>query len=337
MTPPDPAIIDMHCHWVPEALAEALRARAAPPRIEARDGGEILLAYREGLPFRTAMTDVAARLAFMDRTGVACQVLSMPGLFGVDSLPADQAAPLVRLFNDGLAALVAEHPGRFAGIAALPLADPDASVAELRRAIGEHGFVGAILPADGFATRKTAEAYEPVIEAGNALGAHLFVHPGPVPDPAAGGPGLPPDVDNANQRHITLGVQARLSEVVMTLAMTDLMAPFSNVTVQVANLGGNMPFMIDRLDEVSRSRTPDEPLPSTRLRNVYVDTSTFGPRSVALAAQVFGADRVLVGTDHPIFSSERMFAAIAGAPLSEADRALIRSGNAARILAGTGK
>ena len=52
---------------------------------------------------------------------------------------------MAREVNDHLAAAVAKHPTRFAGFAALPMASPDACAAELRRAVKDLGFVGALI------------------------------------------------------------------------------------------------------------------------------------------------------------------------------------------------
>ena len=185
--------IDWHCHWLPPDLAEALRARASAPRIVAEPGGERLEVYRESLPVGPELIEIGRRVGFMDRHGVARQVLSLPGLFGIDSLPVDDAAPMVRAFNDALATAIAERPERFAGFAALPLADPAAAVEEFKRALARPGFVGAILPADGFLTRAEADRLAPVLEAADAMAAHLFIHPGPMPgaEPGAAGGAAP--------------------------------------------------------------------------------------------------------------------------------------------------
>ena len=323
-------IVDWHVHWLPPALADALRSRTRPPRIVDGPEGERLDVHREVLPVTPALIEAGARLDFMDRQGVSRQVLSLPGLFGIDSLPADEAAPLVRLFNDALAGLIANSPARFSGLAALPLADPAAAVAELTRAMATPGFVGAILPADGFLTRREAEAWAPLLDAAKALRAHVFIHPGPVP---ATGAGPPPDYgDNVNLRHIVLDVQARLSAVTVTLTLTDFLDGFPDITVQIANLGGSVPMLVERMDHVSSRRTPDAPLPSSRMSRIYVDTSSFGPRGIALAALTFGADRVLLGTDHPIFDTERTLAAIRSSGLPEAGIAGILGGNSSAIL-----
>ena len=318
-------IVDWHVHWLPPDLADALRARAQPPRIVGSPEGERLDVHREVLPVTPTLIESGARLEFMDRHGVSRQVLSLPGLFGIDSLPVDEAAPLVRRFNDALAGLMADLPDRFSGLAALPLADPAAAIEELARAMIRPGFVGAILPADAFLTRREAEAWAPLLEAANTRKAHVFIHPGPVPP---GGAGPPPDFgDNANLRHIVLDVQARLSAVTVTLMLTDFLDAFPDLTVQVANLGGSVPMMVERMDHVSSRRTPDAPLPSARMGRIFVDTSSFGPGSIALAARTFGADRVLLGTDHPIFDTQRTVAAIRASGLPDDAVAGILGGN----------
>lgn len=76
------------------------------------------------------------RLPEMDDNGIAMQVLSLtvPGI-EADPDPA-RAVASARFVNDYLAGVIGDHPGRFAGFAALPLQDPDAAVEKLERAVG---------------------------------------------------------------------------------------------------------------------------------------------------------------------------------------------------------
>ena len=107
--------IDLHAHWVPPALAAALRERSgAVPRIEPLpDAGERLVMPIGTLGFHPGYVEPGLRLAFMDRAGVQRQVLSLPGLFGIDSLPLAQAQPLVRAdlrYTNGFALSWGEAP-----------------------------------------------------------------------------------------------------------------------------------------------------------------------------------------------------------------------------------
>jgi predicted TIM-barrel fold metal-dependent hydrolase len=326
---------DFHAHWIPDALAAMLRKRTQAPRIApAEDGGERIHIHRESLAFGPAFSDLDARVRFMDEHGVARQLLSLAGLFGVDCLPVGEALPLVRLYNDATAAACRAHPGRVLGLAALPLADMDAAAAELDRARRALGLAGAILPCDGFLSAAQAERLRPLFEAGNRLGAHFFLHPGPLPATLAlAAESGPPIADNAEIRHTTLNVQARISQAMVTLLFTDFLEPYGNVSVHVANLGGMLPFVIERMDHVSRERNPDAPPPSTRVRRVHVDCASLGPRAIELAVAVFGADRVLLGTDCPIFSTAYSLGSIAEARISEPDRQKILRANADVLLA----
>ena len=73
-------MIDMHAHWKPAELADALRARTREPRIE-RDpsGAEVLQSRMGAQPLASAFDDVDAHLAQMDRLGVEQSVLSLRG------------------------------------------------------------------------------------------------------------------------------------------------------------------------------------------------------------------------------------------------------------------
>jgi predicted TIM-barrel fold metal-dependent hydrolase len=322
--------IDCHAHWIPPLLAEALRRRRAAPRIVSTEDGERFFTYQGNRPFNAALSDLEARRALMRGYGVETQVLSLAGLFGVDCLPVEESVPLVRIFNDAVVEAQREFPNAFLGLAALPLADIRLACAELERAC-MRGLRGAILPADGFRTVATAARFSPLFEVGERLRAHFFVHPGPV-EPLQEVQVRDVRGDDAWQRHIVLETQARLSEVMMTLNFSDYLNPYPAVTVQIANLGGTIPFLLERMDEVTRER-PGVPLPSMKPSHCYVDTASFGARAIELAVACFGADRIVLGTDCPIFDSARLLKALADARLDIDTLERIRFRNARDLLA----
>jgi predicted TIM-barrel fold metal-dependent hydrolase len=321
--------IDLHAHWVPPPLAERLRERVTVPRLQrSAYGGERLLMPIGTLSFSEHYVDPALRLELMDRCGIDRQLLSLPGLFGIDSLPLHEAAPLVRLFNDRCAELCRSHPGRFSALAALPLADMDAAVAELQRARRELRLLGAILPVDAFLSEQEAFKLVPLLEAGDALGAHFFVHPGRRAD---GGP-LPPSPPDHDLARRALAVQHEVGEAMVTLLLSELLDPYPNVRVQVANLGGTFPAVVERMDHMVLLRDPGRTLPSSRAQRVWVDCASLGARAIEQAVAVFGADRVVLGTDCPIFDTGRTLRAIREARLSQAERELVLGGNARELL-----
>lgn len=325
-----PHAVDMHAHWTPPSLARALRGRERIPRIEGAHGQETYHSLYGSRPLASLEMSLDERIEWMGANGVALQMLTLPGLFGVDSLPVQEVAPLVALFNDEAARACREYPRHFLALAALPLADINLACEELRRACGL-GLRGAILPVDGFVTLEAARYFEPLLDLAAGLDCHLFIHPGPVPGDG-GRQHAPPAQDSAWLRHIVLGTQARLSEAMVTLNLSGLLDPWPDLTVQVANLGGALPFYMERIGEVYRRQLSDLRPMAPHLRRCFVDTSSFGPQSIAMAVNCFGADRVVFGTDCPIFSGEAMQAALNAAPISDEARDLVCQGNARRLL-----
>src|SRR5713101_2624909 len=93
-------MIDMHAHWRPAEIADALRARTREPRILRNpDGVEVLKSPRMGEePLAKAFDEVDFHLARMDRQGVEVSVLSLLGSFcWIESQPLDVSRPLRRL------------------------------------------------------------------------------------------------------------------------------------------------------------------------------------------------------------------------------------------------
>ena len=327
--------VDMHAHYLPQALAEHLRQRRVAPCIETLpDGVERLRLPIGTLKFSAAYVDMAARIALLDQVGVQRQLLSLGGLLGIHSLPLAEAAPLTRVFNDDVGALCRRHPDRFLGLAALPLADTAAAVSEFRRARRELRLIGAILPVNAFVTVAEAEKLRPVFAVANELGGHIFVHPGRRPDEVPQAPNVaqrPLLRDNDLARR-ALDVQTKLAEAMITLLFSDFLDAYPNVSVQVANLGGTLPAVVERMDNVAKLRTPGDVLPSSCLRRVYVDCASLGPRAIELAAAVYGADRILLGSDCPIFRADSTLAAIHEAGLTDDERKMILAGNATALL-----
>ena len=240
--------------------------------------------------------------------------------------------PLCRRVNDRFSAICQQHPGRFAAFAALPLTDMTAAAAELDRVFGLPGMVGAQLPGNYFLTRNDAEAVRPLLEVANRHKAVLLIHHGPRPGDAF--PKVGGDTDNARRRNGTLDMQASLSSVMVTLCLTDILADYPDVTVVVHNLGGNIPYEVERMDHRSLLDTPDEELPSARFRRakVYVDCNSFGPRAIEAAVALYGAERIVCGTDGSAFGVDWTRKALADAQIDEASRQQILHRNATAML-----
>jgi predicted TIM-barrel fold metal-dependent hydrolase len=328
-------MIDMHAHWRPAELAEAMRSRTKEPRIvKSPDGTETVKSRMGDEPLSKAFDNAESYLAQMDRQGVKTSVLSLLGQYcWIESQPLETSIHLCRLVNDGLSAACAKYPGRFAAHAALPLVDMPAAVDEFERALALPGMIGAQLPGNAFLDAKGAEKMRPLMDAANRHRAVLFIHHGPWPgDPF---PKVPGDIDNARRRNGTLDMQASLSSVMVTLCLTDYLAPWPDLTVYVHNLGGNIPYEVERMDHRCLLDTPKETLPSERFRRakVYVDCNSFGPRAIEAGVRLYGAERIVCGTDGTAFGVDWTRKAVAESEIGAEARERILNGNAAALLA----
>jgi 6-methylsalicylate decarboxylase len=109
----------------------------------------------------------------MERGGVTTAMLSWFSSFAAPSL-RQQAA---RDINESGARLVADHPGRFALLANLPLPDIEASLAELAYGLGTLRAVGVCLSTNDGSRWLGDKYYDPLFAELNRLKAVVFVHP----------------------------------------------------------------------------------------------------------------------------------------------------------------
>jgi len=65
---------------------------------------------------------------------------------------------------------------------------------------------------------------------------------------------------------------------------------------------------------------------------VYVDCNSFGPRAIEAAVSLYGADRIVCGTDGTEFGCDWTRKALAEAQIGQEAREQILNGNAAAML-----
>ena len=107
---------------------------------------KFILGYTlEGVRYRgSPFMEVDLRLAAMDEAGIDYQVLSPNPLTYFHHIDPADALAFCRRHNDVLAELVARHPDRLAGFAALPMQSP-AAAASSRTPAGRRGRVAFVV------------------------------------------------------------------------------------------------------------------------------------------------------------------------------------------------
>lgn len=355
---PRNGVIDWHAHWIGPSVVSRLRQRTAAPRYVAGSKGELFSVEPGGAvsknPQSAAWYDVDLRLRHLDEVGVERQVVSWVGAAYENVLSPEEARPFWRAQNDDLAALVKKHPTRFLGLATLPTSNVTWAAQELERAHGELGLLGATLPLDAFVTLAGARALAPIFAVAQKHKSHIYVHRGPAHASIPGqlaefGPanpylGLPASATGNDQSDALPGdpafararlvVFTRLAVGVITLALSDFLDDYPDVTVQLPMIGGVTPIIAEQIDLLGAR----DGRPSTRpqFRRVYLDTGATGrgPLSIALAAQAFGADRILFGSDYgPVASVRPYVEGVTRAALTDVQRQQIFVENGRALLA----
>ena len=299
--------VDVHQHlWTP-ALVEALRARRTPPYL---DGWTLHVAGSAPFAVDPAAHVVGARAAQARADGLALAVVALSSGLGVETLPPDDAAPLLAAYHAGAAAL----PAPFAAWAAANLVAPDPAALD---ALLRSGFVGLELPASALADDAGWAHCAPLLEVLEHHGRPLLVHPGP----AAAAPGAAPAwwapvVDYVPQMHAAWYAFRAFGR-----------PAFPRLRVCFALLAGLAPLHGERLR--ARSGAADAAAARGRVDpDAFVDTSSYGPRAVDAVVRVLGVDVVVHGSDRP-------WAASQPTGLGPAAEAVVRCDNPWRLLRGT--
>lgn len=321
-------IIDFHNHFYPAAYLDALGSGQSRVQVTIDDDGNPRLHYPGDYNIAVrGHRDIAYRAGVIEDLGVT-QLLSLttPGTHVEE--PAT-AVTLARLVNDGFAKIVSDYGGRFLAMATLPLCDPEASAKELERALRQLHFAGAMVFSNINGVALSDPRFLPVWEMANDLAAVIHIHPT-----------SPAGVDAMKDFWLMplVGFPLDTTLAAASLVFSGTVERFPRIRWALGHLGGAIPYLAERLDRgfhaFAECRTNIHRPPSTYLKEFYYDSVNFDPDALQLAIAFAGTDHILAGSDYPhqIGDLPKMISSINALPLSDADRAGILGGNAARLL-----
>jgi len=296
---------DVHQHLWPEAFLAALARRREAPRLVWTGGAWVFHAAGEPVCTIDPGDHDPVRRAEQARADGVGEVLIAPSCpVGVESLPAREAEQILAAYHEGVAALGPP----FRAWAASGLVAPDPSDLAERLAAG---FVGLCMPAGAFAVPEETPRIAPLLDVLVTRGAPLLIHPGPAP--WAPGRHVPPDAPAWWSALTTYVTQMHRAWFVFDRFVRP---EFPALRACFAMLAGLAPLHADRV----RSRGIQPPGPDGV---TYLETSSYGPATVAAVADVVGEQAIVFGSDRPIIDS-------APAPAC----ARFTRGNAARLIHG---
>ena len=291
--------IDVFCHILPQPYFQRM--------VQAASGSDYMQKRVRAIQ---ALVDLETRWRFMDACGDYVQVISLAAP-PIEALgPPERTPELARVANDSMAELVARYPDRFAGfVASLPMNNPEAAVAEARRAVLELGARGVQIFTNVNGAPVDGPEFEPLFAAMEQLDLPIWIHPTRPPT----FPDYP--VENRSRYDLwwAFGWPYETSVCMARLVFAGVFDRYPGLKVITHHMGGMVPFVEGRLgwgldqlgtrtdyvqDVEARARLKERPY--QYFRRFYADTALFG----ALAATecgiaFFGSERVLFATDFP--------------------------------------
>lgn len=287
---------DLHQHAWPEPFLAALSARTDGPRtrVEADGSWRLLLPGEPDCVLGECEIDLHRREGALFAAGIDRALLVPPLAIGVDGLDPDESRGLLTSWHEGVLA----HGGPFGVWAAVPSRDPQPR--DLRLALAR-GAIGLALPAAALADADALERFGPVLEELARADRPLFVHPGA---PAGGAPAGRPD--DAPWWPALGDYTGQLLRAWATWLDRGHRA-HPTLRVAFAALAGGGALMLERL------AARGGPVDLARSGQVVYETSSFGPRTIAAAAQAVGVDSLAFGSDRPVVAPEEQHVpAVAG-------------------------
>jgi aminocarboxymuconate-semialdehyde decarboxylase len=293
-------VVDAHAHVIVPGLGAEVERRAGA-QVVRYGGREIRSALRE-------FSDVPRILEEQDRAGVDVVVLCpWVNLCGVE----------VERQNEALASYVSE---RVLALGTVDPSDPE----QLRELMRDGRLAGVELPAAPGGVFLGDERFRGFWAAAEESDALVFVHP------ATRGFALP--VLEEHYLWNTLGNPFETTVTAAHMVAAGVLDDHPSLRVLLAHGGGVLPALRGRL---AHEQTIHEPGRDVRaaIGRFYVDTVVHDVEVLRGLVELFGAERVLLGSDYPFdMGVERPAEVVRALGLDAEDEARILGGNALGLL-----
>jgi len=277
----------------------------------------------------------ALRIADMDATGIARQILSITAP-GVQVFDAPTGSALARLCNDYMSDGIRRYPERFSGLAAIAPQDPAAAARELERAVKTLGLKGALINSHTRGEYLDDPKFWEIFEAAESLDVPIYLHP-TAPPASMIRPFLERGLDGA-----IYGFAAETGLHLLRIIVGGVFDRFPKLHIVAGHLGEGLPYWLFRIDfmhgrMVAANRyasvTKLQRRPSDYIKeNLYITSSGMSWAPPILYAQsVLGVDRVLYAMDYPYQFVPEEVQVTDDLPINAADKKMFYQSNAERV------
>lgn len=219
-------------------------------------------------------------------------IVSPPPPFFRQGLEPDACAAWVRALNDGILDALGDRPG-LSALAYLPLEHPEVALAEHERRRADERWAGFCGSAGGQSRSLADAGLSDLWRRLDDDAALLLLHPGTSPDQRL----------EEFYLHNLLGNPVETAVAAAQLVFGDVLPRHPALRVLLVHCGGCVPDLVPRWDRgVATGRPGLKPLserPSVAVRRFFVDCLVHDAGAVDRAVEVFGEDRLVLGSDWP--------------------------------------
>ena len=321
-------IVDTHAHFVPASLLEALKSerRLFPSVKVLAEGAGTKLAFAGGeatRPVSPKLIDLGQRKDWLAKQKIDCQLAGgWLDMFGYE-LPAAEGADWCRFVNEHMLAAVAGLPA-VRPLACVPLQSGKLAASVLEEALGQ-GFKGIMIGTQpkGMGGTLDDPDLNPFWESASAKKVPVFVHPMFVcGDDRLGAY----DMVNA------IGRLADTSIALTRLIYSGHLQKYAGADLIISHGGGALPYALGRLQRNNAIHPNQYADALDGFRRLYFDTVLFDPRALRFLCDLAGADKVVLGSDHPFpIGDDNPTLVVEQASLGDSERRAILGETAKRL------
>jgi aminocarboxymuconate-semialdehyde decarboxylase len=288
--------IDLHNHVVPPTVIDALSKN--PTRygmsIEEKDGKRYFNSHGRPAELQPVFYDADAKVEWMDRNRIDIAAICVGPPIYFYWLSPEIGLEAAKLANDGIAQMVEKRPDRLRGMAHLPMQDPDAAIAELERVVKEYKFKGVEVGTSIEGVELANPRFRKVLKTIEQLGCFLFTHP--YQCLAEGG------MDEYYLKNF-VGFPLDTTLMVAHLMYSGALDELKDLKILLPHGGGYVPYQIGRFihgfNVRPEPKMKTQTSPADLLRRFYFDALTHDAQAARHLINRVGADRVVIGSDHP--------------------------------------
>jgi aminocarboxymuconate-semialdehyde decarboxylase len=291
--------IDIHSHILPKNIPDFRKKfgygefitldHYKPNCAKMMQGGKF---FRE---VKSNSWDADVRTSEYNKYQVKKQVISTVPVLFCYWAKGEDGLEISRFLNDDIAKTVNNSPDNYFGLGTLPLQDPELAKEELRRCMKELHLQGIEIGTHINNWNLNDENLFPVFKEAEKLGASIFVHPW----------------DMMGQEKMQkywlpwlVGMPAETSLAICSMIFGGVFEKLPKLRVAFAHAGGSFPGTIGRIEHGFNVR-PDlvavdnKKNPRDYMGKFWVDSLTHDPTQLQIVMNLFGEDKIALGTDYP--------------------------------------